>query len=469
MTGTTVPKITFGEKGLILPDEQTQILPAVQVDIDGAMGGGLNPSLETPQGQLASSEAAIVGNVNDTFLEMVNLFDPAYSYGRYQDALGRIYFIERIGAEATVVQTTCSGATGLVIPAGSAAVAADGNIYVSTSDGTIGLDGTASIPFACSTLGPITCPAGSLNQIYRSISGWDSITNPADGVLGRDTETRAQFEERRFRSVANNAMGFLPAVLGAVLEVPGVLDAYVTENFTGSPLTSGGVTLAAHSLYVAAVGGDQAAVAKAIWTKKAPGCDMNGNTTVTVYDDVNYEPPYPSYQVKFETPSSLAFVFAVNIVNSAQVPVDAQAQIAAAIISAFAGADGGSRARIGSSIYASRYYGPVALLGAWAQIISLQIGTQHTAAATFTGTLAGMALTVSGVTGTVAIGQTVVGPGVLPGTVIQSGSGTSWVVNLSQTLGPETMYGVVGDQNSVDVQINEVPTIDASNVIVTLT
>jgi hypothetical protein len=81
----------------------------MQADIDQAFGGGLNPALETPQGQLASSFAAIKGNANDTFVNMANQFDPAFAAGRFQDALGRIYFIERNPALPTVVQATCSG------------------------------------------------------------------------------------------------------------------------------------------------------------------------------------------------------------------------------------------------------------------------------------------------------------------------------------------------------------------------
>ena len=51
----------------------------------------------------------------------------------------------------------------------------------------------------------------------------------------------------------------LASVLGAVLSVSGVLDAYVYENDTGSPVVVGSgnaaYTLAANSLYVAATGG----------------------------------------------------------------------------------------------------------------------------------------------------------------------------------------------------------------------
>lgn len=471
----TIPQPSLGPNGFIAPNEQTVILPAVQAEIDSAFGGGLNSDLTTPQGQLATSYAASIGNSNDLFLFLSQMFDPAYSFGRYQDALGRIYFIERIPSSPTVVTCTLLGAAGTIIPAGALAVAADGNLYSANDTTTIPVGGTASAQFSCTVYGPIACPAGNLNTIYAQIPGWDSITNPSDGVLGRNTETREEFEARRFRSVAKNAMGFLPAVLGAVLDVPNVLDGYVTENFTGAPITIGGVTLAAHSLYVCAAGGTQADVAKAIWTKKSPGCDMVGNTTVTVYDDVNYEPPYPSYGIKYEVPADLTIIFAVNIVNSTQVPADAQAQIAAAIISAFAGADGGPRARIGSRILASRFYAGVSALGAWAQIIEIKIGSTHAAGAAVTAAIAGTVMTVSAVaSGTVAVGQSVIGANVLPGTIITAlGTGVggvgTYTVGLSQTVGSETMYGVVGDQDTITAQINEAPVVSAGDVVVTLT
>lgn len=60
--------------------------------------------------------------------------------------------------------------------------------------------------------------------------------------------------------------------------------------------------------------------------------------------------------------------------------------------------------------------------------------------ATFTGTISGTALTVSGVTGTIAIGDNVVGVGVTP-QKIDAGSGLSWTLHSSQAaIGPITMY-----------------------------
>lgn len=65
---------------------------------------------------------------------------------------------------------------------------------------------------------------------------------------------------------------------------------------------------------------------------------------------------------------------------------------------------------------------------------------------TFTGSIAGTALTVSGVTGTIAIGQTLFGAGVAAGTTITAGSGTTWTVSQSQIVGSEPMGAAAANQ-----------------------
>ena len=292
-------------------------------------------------------------------------------------------------------------------------------------------------------------------------------------MLGNNTESRTDFEIRRRASVAGaNSRSSLSSVLGAVLSVAGVLDAYATENNSSSPATIGGVTLVAKSIYVAAVGGADQDVGNAIWSKKAPGCDYNGNTTVTVVDSSSgYSPPLPSYQVTFERPSSLAILFAVSLSSNLQVPSNAVALVQAAIIAAFAGSDGGPRARIGSTIFASRYYAPVAALGSWVNIISILVGSDNNAGAVFTGSITGTALTVTAVaSGVIAIGQTIsdISGQIIPGTTITAGSGLSWTVSATQTVTSETITSAVPSLTSTAVNVNQAPTINANNIAVTL-
>ncbi len=372
---TSVPALTFGPTGFVAPSESA-ILEGVIADQNAAFGGGMNPALETPQGQLASSTTAIIGDANDAMLAVFNGVDPAYASGRLQDAIGRIYFLTRTPAEPTTTEALCTGLPGTVIPIGARAIDTDGVIWLAVETATIPGGGSITIPFACSVTGPVPLPANSLNRIYQAIPGWDTINNAADGVLGNDVESRSAFEARRIASVAINAVGVLPAVRGEVLAVPNVLDAYVSENDTGAPVTTGGVTLAAHSLYVCVAGGAPLDVATAIWRKKNPGCAYNGDTTVTVEDSQSgYTPPYPSYEVTFQTAVPLPILFAVTLADNPLIPSNATTLIQAAIVSAFSGGDGGPRAQIGMTVLASRYYAAVASLGSWAQILSILVGT----------------------------------------------------------------------------------------------
>ena len=446
--GTNVPAPTFGPTGFVAPTEAA-ILAGIQADINAAFGGGVNPALSTPQGQLASSIAAVVGSVNDAFLFLSQMLDPALAQGRYQDAIGRIYFLERNPALPTVVEALCAGLAGVIIPVGAQAQANDGNIYACTQAGTIPSTGSVTLPFACGTTGPVACQPGALNTIYQAIPGWDSVTNLSAGVLGQNTESRYQFELRRQASVAANSAGSLPSILGAVLSVPGVLQAYATENTAASPVTIGGVTLAPNSVYVAVVGGAATAVARAIWSRKAPGCAYNGNTSQVIQDtSPGYSPPFPSYTVTWETPAALPVLFSVVLASNPQVPSNAASLIQAAIISAFAGGDGGSVATIGSQLLASRYYPPVAALGSWAQIRSLQIGSPNAPSASVLGYVSGATLTVTQTqSGALAVGQTLIngsaggtiggsGAEVAPGTTISSlgsGAGGTGTYNLSST------------------------------------
>ncbi len=478
MSGTTsVPTIAFTVNGFVPPAESA-IVTGLNADFNAAFGGNLNPQAATPQGQLITSEAAILGDSNGQQCALFNSVDPAYASGRMQDAIGRIVpggGFARNPAQSTVLQILCTGLVGVPIPVGATITDnpnGSGNLYICTQAGEIASSGNVTLAFAAQIAGPLAVPAQV--AIYQSIPGWNTAA-VVSGVVGNVVEGRAAFEARRKASVAANGAGFLPAVAGAVAGVPGVIDYYVTENYTNAAVTTGGVTIAANSLYVCVAGGASAAVAQAIWTKKNPGCGYTGNTTVTVYDtNSGYSPPYPSYPVTYETPTAEPICFLVTLKNSTQVPSTATASIQAAINTAFLGEDGGLRARIGSEIFASRFYSGIALLGVWAQIVSVQIGTNASPSASFTASISGVTMTVSAVaSGTLAVGQFVYGADAASGTIITAlGTGTggtgTYTVAVNQTVPSEAMTTATAGSNDVTMNINQLPTFALADVNVVL-
>lgn len=372
---TQVPAVTFTPAGLVIPQESA-VLTGVLNDYDDAFGGNLNKALETPQGQLASSTAAIIAACNALFARFVNQINPDTADGFMQDAIARIYFLNRSAGAPTNVACVCIGSFGTIIPVGAEAQDTSGNRYICTDGGTIPVSGTITLNFANIVDGPVPCPADTLTTIYRAIPGWDTINNPVEGVLGRLIESRAEFEFRRANSVALNAHGSKEAIYANVFDVDDVLDVYVTENITDDPINMGSTNypVAAHSVYVAVVGGLSQAIGQAISNKKDLGCNMNGNTTVTVTDD-SYTFPKPTYVITFNRPTALPILFAVQIAASTALPGDIVAQIKAAIIASFTGADGSARVRIGGLILASKFYAPVSALGPEVSILSILIGT----------------------------------------------------------------------------------------------
>lgn len=470
--GTNVPQPSWNPATGFVAPATSAILAGTTADLNQAFGGNVNPALNTPQGQVATSNAAIIQDAYDQFVFYTTQTDPAFAIGRMQDAIARIYFLTRIPASPTVCEScTCTGLAGVVIPIGALAQnPADGNIYACTSGGTIGAGGTVALNFACLTNGPVACPPNQLTQIYQAIPGWDTITNPGAGVEGANVESAADFEARREASVEANSVTMLASIIGSVAKVTGVLDFYGYDNSSASPVTVLGQTIAANSIYVCVAGGSNADVAQAILNKKGPGCGYTGNTTVTAYDsNPLYTAPIP-YSVKFQIPDALVVVVKVSLKSNSGIPATALAMIQNSVLSAFTGADGGSRARIGSLIFASRYYAGVAALGSWAEIVSIKIGSTNTTGAVVTGAIAATTLTVSAVaSGTVAVGQILVGVNVAPGTTITalgSGSGGTgtYTVSQAQTAASATIDCITAGLDDFQVNINQVPTLVAADI-----
>jgi len=370
---TNVPSITWTNGAPVLPAEK-DILAGVQADINAAFGGGVNPGLTTPQGQLAQTETAIIGDKNNQIAYIANQVNPAFASGIWQDAIGYIYFMNRIQASGTVVNATCVGAVGTVIPLGSIAQDSSGYLYASTAAATIPSSGSVTVQFQNQTTGPIACPIGSLNKIYTAVAGWNTVSNPAVGALGNNVESRAAFELRRQASVAVNAVNSIQSIQAAVLAVPNVLQAVVVDNSTNATVNYGSTSypLAAHSICVSVAGGTSSDIATAIWNKKPPGCGYNGNTTVTVYD-TTYATPIP-YTVTYLTPTSTPAYFTVNIQNNPLLPSNITQLVQNAVLASFNGQDGGSAVTINSTTYSGRYYANINAISSAVNVIEVYLG-----------------------------------------------------------------------------------------------
>ncbi|QCE32928.1 hypothetical protein FAI41_04590 [Acetobacteraceae bacterium] len=375
---TYTPTPSLSEAGFSVPDPQ-EILTGVQADLNQAFGGNLNPALNTPQGQLALSQTAILSDFSDAMLEIFNGIDPAFSSGRMQDALGRIYFLERLPATPTIVQVqiTLTGSSLPFLKAGTVLATdavSDGNLYATLEDLSFP-EGTASpiiIDLASLSQGAIACPANSL-LLYQGNIGIASLHNPSAGIIGKAAEGRIDFERRRAASVAHNAVGQNAALLGALLALEGVEDAQIIDNPENETQIIQGVSLPPHSLYAVLVGGAAADIGKVFLAKKAPGCATFGRQKITVTDENPlYTQNHPSYVFYFDYAMPQNLYITLVLANLENVPSNVETLISEAIMRYFKEAE--TRPKLGSTIYATDLICAIKITCPWARLLSLSLG-----------------------------------------------------------------------------------------------
>lgn len=376
MSTSNVPSLQITSTGVIVP-QSSAVLTGVLDDLNNAFGGNLNiTTAATPQGYLGENLTYYLTNSNALMAYLLTQFDPQTAEGRWQDAIGRLYYLTRKAPTSTSVICELIGQPNATLSAG--AQATDGTyIYQLTGDVTFSSGGLATGNFENLTAGSIPCPANTLNKISTAQFGWDAINNATAGTNGSDIENRYEFEIRRQESVAINSKGTLDAVRASVFAVDGVIDVYGYENPTSST-ESVGITnynVLPHSLYICAVGGNDADIANAIFVKKSAGCNTNGNTTVIVPDSGSGLIPAPTYTIKFQRPTQLPIYFLVKIGNTAILPTDYAGKIKTAIQTAFNGDDGNGGVRIGADLYASRFYADIIAISPNLRLVSVLMST----------------------------------------------------------------------------------------------
>lgn len=323
-----------------------------------ALGEELDTTPGSPAGQLVDSQTALVAEKDRQLLYLANQFNPAANEGVWQDALGQIYFMDRLGSAPTLVECLCTGLPGTIV-AGTVK-AETGAFLTSVSSALIPSSGSVLVSFRTVEEGPIVIPENSVRSIITTVPGWDTVINPAKGVEGRHVEGPQEFEARRNASVASNSQGRAAAISGALQAVPDVVDSVALENFRRVPEEQFGVLIPAHSFFICVAGGAEVDIAQAIYRKKDGGAGTAGNTAMSYIDP---EFPLASYEYNVERPTNLNIDVTVTVKRTASTPSDIAARVELAVTENFYGRGGMDRVRMASMLYASRFYAPVALVG----------------------------------------------------------------------------------------------------------
>ena len=341
----------------------------------------LNTDPETPQGQMIDSQNAAIHQKDVELAFLAQQFNPQTASGRWQDALAKIYFINRKPAINSTCVCTLTGINGTTVTAGALIRSTyDQTLWSLNEDATIGANGTTTATFTCQREGAIQAGAATLTQIVTTTPGWDAVTNAATAEVGQLVESQAAFESRRYQSVALNGRSTTAAVYARVAEVDNVIAAYVTDNKTNVNKTVDGYTLSPHSIYVAVIGGDDDDIAEAIYNSVSAGCDYNGTPTVNVADP-NTE---AVEAVTFMRPPQLPLYVRVTIQDDGNLPDGYETIVRQAVYNNFYGLDTATtisgeailRVIMNTDLYASRFL-PSILNAGISQLLRVEISSDN--------------------------------------------------------------------------------------------
>lgn len=324
--------------GTVLPDTD-DLLTTVQGEFRNALGDQLSLDPATPQGRLIATEV----DARDTFLRnmaaLANQINPNLAGGAFLDAIWALTGGQRIAATRSVVPAVqLNGVPGTLIPAGTQAQTAAGALFESLSDVTLDGTGAAAVDFRALEYGPVPAAIGALNVVVSGVLGWETVTNPAAAVLGRDQESDLSSRQRRRVTLALQGVALPEAIISGLYDTEGVKSLAFRENVTDSTQIIDGITLVEHSIWACVDGGADADVAAALLAKKSLGANWNGGVTVNVTDPASGQ----VYPVKFDRPTPVP-IKARATVRATGVVADPAAVVRAAMVAYAAGEIDGER------------------------------------------------------------------------------------------------------------------------------
>lgn len=189
----------------------------------------------------------------------------------------------------------------------------------------------AELDCLCESFGSIAAPAQSITVIETPVVDITETWNPLAASMGRVTETDSELRARRATILKRQGTATVEGIRNLLLNsVPNVTVALVVENQSG---VTDGEGRPGHSFECIVEGGDEQAIADAIWSAKPAGIETFGDISMTVVDSQGL-----SHTVKFSRPTGVPIYLIIDIVGNADAgegpvyPADGDAKIKAALV-----------------------------------------------------------------------------------------------------------------------------------------
>lgn len=305
----------FNENGLQTATAN-ELLQNLETAFRAIYGEDILLDSSTPDGQWLNILVQKGVDIRGLLMQLYNSFNPDNAQGSILDQRCAINNVFRKSGTFTTVDVVITTDRALTLqglddqynnPEATGFTIQDneGNRFVLAN--TINLSSGVNPPvrFRSEQLGQVLVSPNTLTTPVTIVLGVVSVNNPSSGVLGENEEQDSELRIRRRQSVAISSFGYLNGLQAALLQLNGVTDAKVYENYTSETDENG---TPAHCIWVVMDGGSSEDIANTIYSRKCPGTNMKGDVEYTIVT-----PAQTQFVAKWDEATDTSFYIKFNI------------------------------------------------------------------------------------------------------------------------------------------------------------
>ncbi len=301
-----------------------------KLQASSAVGPAQDYSSTAPLGQIVGALSSEIAEVWELGYAVHTSGDPEGTLDVPLDQLLSLTGSSRAVSRASTVLCLLNLDPGTLVPAGSIISVLGRPDIQFTLDADVENAGVSpgefEGDFTCTVVGPVAVNAGTLTVIDNPITGWNSVTNEADAVLGRNVATNIEFRQRWADERAQAGSTTVGAIRAALLdkdttpELETVEKVLVLQNKTSAYDANG---LPPHRVEAILDDGDVPSVdndliAQVIWDYGvAGGIDTHGSEVGTAIDSEEQE-----HEVRFSRVTRREVFINMSITRGSNFPND---------------------------------------------------------------------------------------------------------------------------------------------------
>lgn len=290
---------------------------------------------------------------------------PNTASGQSLDRLMVFAGISRNPASASVYSVRIDGTAGYVVPV-SFLVGTDTDLtFWTTTENTIGEDGTCTVEVSCTQAGTIgnLSSASSISKVVNPDANIIGVKGLSCVTAGRDEESDADLRKRFSQAVSGSGSCNESAIRAAILRIPTVQYAAVISNNTDEEDGDGRPP---HSFECYVMGGDEyeQEIAETIFEKRPIGIQTVGDVTVNITDVNGID-----REIKFSRTQNVMITIRITIRKTSAFPENGIALVQEAISKTI------NSLGIGSSLVLSTLYGHIYGVSGVSEVVTLEQST----------------------------------------------------------------------------------------------